>query len=411
MRILLLNDVTHATGKGGDIPLVEMLRHGFRVVGHSVTLITTHRDLSAGSVIRRQDANGQIVSLWSDYPRSQRHRRVIRNPALRDALRREICEALPDVVHAHIIHQHLSYESLLFGHEAGARTLLTAHDTYPVSFGRVGGPDFERASIAGRPYRMRLWEHLSAAGRAYWPLRNACIRSILHRADTTVVPVSASLGRFLNDNGIGRTHVIYNATVAPPTPTADAVIAFRREHDLTGPTILFGGRISVDKGIEIALQVLTMIIKRIPDAQLLIVADADKAASYLVHSSPSLRASIRLAGWLTADQMTLAYAATNIVIVPSVYLDASPMINLEAMASFRPVVGTCFGGTPESIIDGETGFIRDPRNVGSFADACIALLEDAMLAKRFGEAGGRRVAEKFSAERFQQDHLRLYGCV
>ena len=91
-----------------------------------------------------------------------------------------------------------------------------------------------------------------------------------------------------------------------------------------------------------------------------------------------------------------AYRAASAVLVPSIYPDPFPTVNLEAMALGRPVVGTRFGGTPEVVEEGRTGFIVDPRDAEATARALTSLLADPEAADRMGRAGRERIAREFS---------------
>jgi glycosyltransferase involved in cell wall biosynthesis len=50
------------------------------------------------------------------------------------------------------------------------------------------------------------------------------------------------------------------------------------------------------------------------------------------------------------------------------------------------------------VVEGETGLLVPPRDAAALAAALARLLSDAPLARRLGEAGRRRVAERFSLQ-------------
>ncbi|MBI3967986.1 MAG: glycosyltransferase [Chloroflexi bacterium] len=66
------------------------------------------------------------------------------------------------------------------------------------------------------------------------------------------------------------------------------------------------------------------------------------------------------------------------------------IVPLEAMAYGKPVVATARGGPLESIIDGQTGFLREPES-RAFAAALRQLVESPELTRRMGEAGHEHV--------------------
>jgi glycosyltransferase involved in cell wall biosynthesis len=66
------------------------------------------------------------------------------------------------------------------------------------------------------------------------------------------------------------------------------------------------------------------------------------------------------------------------------------------MACGRPVVGTCFGGTPEVVVDNETGFIVNPFNLKIMSERIVTLLKNPALAEKMGQAGQQRIKEEFN---------------
>jgi glycosyltransferase involved in cell wall biosynthesis len=410
MHIVLINDDALPVVRGGDAVVVDLLRRQLLSAGHRVTLLTSHRpekNTNGTGELRREDEWGTILSIPVADPGRASHRLCTHNPDVSPFLRRILPSLAPDIVHAHVIHQYITYECLDIAASCGARVFHTAHDTFLVTYQRVKGPRYERALAKGRPYRMHVWDHLLAAGRRFVPQRNRTIGRILQRSGTRLVTVSEALARFLRDNGYGAT-VIRNA-IEPSHVHIEETRLFRERYRLSGPTILFGGRISFDKGIGQLLAAMPPVLQRIPAAILLIAAEEKRIHPHLAKTSEDVRKAVHVTGWLNRTDMNIAYAAADVVTTPSIYLDPFPTMNLEAMAAGKPVVGTCFGGTPESVLDGVTGFIRNPHDVPAFSDALMTLLENSALAKSMGEAGRKRVIEEFSPKRFLEAHMRLYG--
>ena len=81
---------------------------------------------------------------------------------------------------------------------------------------------------------------------------------------------------------------------------------------------------------------------------------------------------------------------------------------LEAMASRLPIVATNVGGNPEVVIDGETGILVPPKDPEKMAEAIIKILQNPELAKNMGQAGRKRVEEKFSLYRMVSEYRSLY---
>jgi rhamnosyl/mannosyltransferase len=82
------------------------------------------------------------------------------------------------------------------------------------------------------------------------------------------------------------------------------------------------------------------------------------------------------------------------------------------MAARRPVVSTELGtGTSWVNVHDETGLVVPPRDPGALASAVSSLLRDPERRRAMGEAGRRRVAAEFSANRMTDRIVELYGAV
>ena len=97
----------------------------------------------------------------------------------------------------------------------------------------------------------------------------------------------------------------------------------------------------------------------------------------------------------------------SVSVLPSLSEGLSNVL-LESMAAGVPVVTTPVGGSPEAVVDGETGFLVPTRNPGALARAIDPLLADAGLARRIGQAGRRRIVEHFSLDGMARATERLY---
>ena len=72
------------------------------------------------------------------------------------------------------------------------------------------------------------------------------------------------------------------------------------------------------------------------------------------------------------------------------------MVFLEAAACGRPVVAGTSGGAPETVLEGRTGHVVDPRSPPAVAGTIIGLLEDPGRARAMGTAGRAWVEQRWS---------------
>ena len=83
--------------------------------------------------------------------------------------------------------------------------------------------------------------------------------------------------------------------------------------------------------------------------------------------------------------------------------EAFPLTALEGLASGRAVLATAVGGTPEMILDRETGWLINPGRQDELVSAIKTLVRDAELRARLGRNGRATVLDKFSIRQFTKD--------
>jgi glycosyltransferase involved in cell wall biosynthesis len=80
----------------------------------------------------------------------------------------------------------------------------------------------------------------------------------------------------------------------------------------------------------------------------------------------------------------------------------------ECMALGKPIVATNDGGTPELVLEGQTGFLVPSHDVGVLTDRVLKLLDNRGLAYRFGMEGRRRIETAFSLDTMTNAYVCLY---
>lgn len=390
---------------GATSAIVENLRVQYEAQGHEVHILTTHRKEQSAGIIHE----GHVTSLPVSYRPSLRHWLCLYRPSVTRMLKETIPGLKPDVVHAHNVHTYLTYDALRIASQS-APVFITMHDVMSFAFRRLATPRF--LDSEGQDCKITIFDHLKAAGLQYNPLRNFCIRCALKDFVRQVLPVSAALEKALHQNGIGHTTVVHNAIdTRQPSVASEQVAAFRKKHGLNGrKVILFGGRLSRDKGTREILQALAKVKVECPDALLLVTGDSVKWDAFVATEdrSSTLSPWYKCTDWLAAEEIRTAFAAADVVTTPSLCLDTFNMMNIEAMTAGKPVVGTIFGGTAEIVQHGKTGFVVDPRDTDAYANYLITLLKNETLAKQMGKAGRERIEKEFTLELQAKRYVSLF---
>ena len=222
-----------------------------------------------------------------------------------------------------------------------------------------------------------------------------------------------------------RIHVIYNGIDLDEYQKTDATDALLKYGvDPAVPYVLFVGRITRQKGVTHLMDAL----KYLPDeTQVVLCAGAPdtpeiEAEMRGMVSAAQARNSrvIWIEDMVTKPEAIQLYSNCAVFCCPSVY-EPFGIINLEAMACKAPVVASATGGILEVVVENETGYLipfaQDPVTTfpsepEQFAKDLAAKLNDLLAdpekAKRFGEAGRRRVEEKFAWSAIAEQTLELY---
>ncbi len=160
-----------------------------------------------------------------------------------------------------------------------------------------------------------------------------------------------------------------------------------------GPVIGSTARLHAENDHATLLRAFSRLSTRWPEAELLLVGRGPEEAR-LKALAEDLGTFTRI--HFVGEQGDVApfLHQMHLYVQPSV---AAGMPNsvLEAMAAGLPVVATAVGGTPEVVLDGQTGLLVAPGDPSALADALLVLLADRCLAERFGQAGRARVEAHF----------------
>ncbi len=406
MRIILLNDDHPVTGGNSVSTLTGIFANAYRTQGHSVTVITSHRKEVNTHVVREEN----IISLPISYRPSLRHYMALGMPFVTKMLQEEFQTLKPDVIHAQNIHTYLTYDALRLARTHTPHVFLTLHDCMSFAYGRVKTERF--LNSGGTDAHLSAWDHIQQAGLQYFPLRNHLIRRVLRSSTERVITVSHALEQAAVANGIPHTMTIHNGVdLSVAQANSDDIQSFIHKYQLEGrPVILFGGRLSEDKGIGELLRALKILKASMSSIRLLLVCDTHRWHTYVTehHVSADILSSIICTGWLSRKALQQAYGAAHVVTTPSVCLDTFNLMNAEAMAASKPVVGTIFGGTPEIVEHGVTGFVCDPRDTASYAGYLQTVLQNTQLQESMGKAGKERVESRFSLNLMLQKYLELF---
>lgn len=403
MKIVFLQDDFPPSSFGGAGISTYELAVGMHRAGHEISVITTCRKVSDAGVSTYDGLT--VHRIHNNYPGRWRSYLGLYNPPVIRRVEALLQEIRPDVVHANNVHFYLSYRVLKIAKRYAAGVVMTFRDVMPFNFAKLTTKRYLEQFDCHTTWR----DHVAQAGKRWNPFRNPIIRHYLKYPDK-LFAVSEALKEALRQNGIGNVEVLHTgASILEWQTSHEEVTRFKNTHGLNNKrVVLIGGRLSGAKGNSQLFKAMRVVARDVPDAVLVIAAHADVAEMEHTARQLGLHEKLVFTGWIEREEMKNAYASADVVVVPSICFDSFPRIVLEAMACGKPVVGTCYGGTPEIIVDGVTGYIVNPFNASSMSGKIIDLLSNPSKARQFGDAGRKRVGTDFNQDKKINTILECY---
>jgi len=173
------------------------------------------------------------------------------------------------------------------------------------------------------------------------------------------------------------------------------------------PTILFVGRMTHQKGPDLLLESLPMVLRENPQARTVFVGDGYMKRQLEWRANQlGISYATRFPGYSSESDVLDLYKACETVCVPS-RNEPFGLVVLEAMASGKPVVAT-HGGGPEEIIDHEVTGVKVYPNPSSIAWGINYVFSDYSRAKTMGTNGKKTAVAKYSWDRIADETLETY---
>jgi glycosyltransferase involved in cell wall biosynthesis len=229
---------------------------------------------------------------------------------------------------------------------------------------------------------------------------DALVKKVLNNADAIIAPSTAMYreAQKIVENP-DKVHLIYNGVdITRFHPSLDGK-NIRDQYDLHGKFVIFTARHHrCVYGLQYLIRSAPIVLKKRSDVVYIIGGDGP-LRPHLTNLAKALGVErhIIFTGYISRDQIPHYYAASDIVVVPSLLEGMSLMI-AEAMATVKPVIATKVGGNVDQIIDEYNGFLVPPRDPEAIARKILELLENPEKAKEMGKKARQLAEEKFDIE-------------
>ena len=161
-----------------------------------------------------------------------------------------------------------------------------------------------------------------------------------------------------------------------------------------GPVIVQAAMLRPEKGHRIALEAVAGLRRRYPQLRYVLAGSGAEEAALRQHAKRlGVEAAVHFAGLVMPVAPLLARA--DLVIMPSLD-EPLGLAQLEALALGVPVVVSDAGGLPETVVDGETGWIVPAGDPLALAERMAAVLDDPRRAREMARRGSRFVEAAYA---------------
>ena len=302
-----------------------------------------------------------------------------RNDTIRQRFASVLDRFAPDVVHFH----NLVGLSVTLIDECAARgtpTVMTLHDYWGICFKNTMVKNDGALCMSGGFDCLSCKATLMGESSAPSPVRNSHVLLSLGKVDRFVSPSRYLADRYVA-NGIPRDRIV----VMRNGIDFERFKAVRRDHDVF--TLGFLGYLGTHKGLDVLLRALSLIADS-GEVRLLVAGDGDERRNLeALCQQLRLDQTVTFCGQVDNQKIGAIYEQIDVLVVPSVWPENSPVTITEAMASGIPVIASDIGGISELVDHGVTGLLAPPRDPRALADLIERLLKDPDLRREMGQNG------------------------
>jgi glycosyltransferase involved in cell wall biosynthesis len=200
-----------------------------------------------------------------------------------------------------------------------------------------------------------------------------------------------------------------------PLPTPQAVSAFAREHhiDERKPVIGMAARLAAEKGVEVLLDALPVILKKYPNAQVLFAGTYQNVMGEQAYSDrlmPRIREFEIQGHWtflgnLDPIQMAAFYPNLDVLTVPSLNsTEAFGLVQIEAMMNGVPSVPSALPGVRRPVQMHGMGLVSQIGDSASLAESILGVLDDPQKYRGDIEA----IKKSYDPDSIAQEYEKLF---
>ena len=164
---------------------------------------------------------------------------------------------------------------------------------------------------------------------------------------------------------------------------------------------------SNQKDYQTYLQTADSILKTRSDITFLAVGDGPLRAKIMKEFSDTDK--IIFTGWCDKVESIMNICNVGVLLTnPDIHGEGIPNALVEFMALRKPVIATKGGGTAELVIEGESGYLIEPKNPDLLNEKIIYFIDNPEIATNFGVNGKKIIETHFNITKMERKFHQLY---
>jgi glycosyltransferase involved in cell wall biosynthesis len=327
--------------------------------------------------------------------------RIIYSWESRNKLGELLEQGLPDLVHLHNIHHHISPSILHTLKKYDLPVVLTLHDYKPVC------PVYTllcRGQVCERCRKKRF----------YFCLLKKCCKDSLSKSALImtemyfhhhILKIYGSVDAFISPSRFmkhklkelgfrGKIHHLPN-----PIGPEEFLPSYTWEKEF----IVYFGRLSKEKGIFTLLRAM----KDLP-VQCKIFGEGPEKKELIKIAEDENISNVAFPGFISKEELKNALRKAMFAVVPSEWYENYPYSIIESFALGKPVIASKIGGIPELVEEAKTGLTFEPGNVEELKSKIMYFLNNPEQIVNFGKNARYFVERNLNPENYYQNLMTIY---
>ena len=187
---------------------------------------------------------------------------------------------------------------------------------------------------------------------------------------------------------------------------------FKKKHGISFPFVLFVGRFSKVKGIDILLHAIKILKDRpeLENIRFVIMGVDFGFQNQMIQMIDDfgIKEKIHLITNPSREDVIAAYSESEFLVLPSRW-ELSPLTPLEGFAFKKPVISTNVHGIPSTITDRKNGILVKNEDFHELAEAIMELINDKQKCLEYGLSGYNLVKTECNSKSMTEKTLRMYN--